>query len=196
MKKFFSAIAALALVVGMGDVANAAFIFGSLDFTQTALVPDGTAQDLATIGMFTQDDYASGANATDDFVGTPLATPVIGLTLDTSNLAAWGFSSAAFGTFSATSGVQTFNALSQRNFAFMGTFTPGALYPGKSGFVNNAVVLLSFNQAGGPNKAIGSSFTISVDPNPVPEPATIAMLGSVFGPAVAFGWMRRRRNNA
>jgi hypothetical protein len=198
MKKFFlSAIAAVALMTGMGNNADAAFIFGSINFNQTALAPTGPAVNLATVTSFTTNDYAFGGIATDDFTATVAATPVTGSVLNmTSNatLATWSFSDASFGTFAATSGFQAFNFGGQRGFSFTGTFTPGPMFPTKTGFLNNAVVLLTFNQAGGVGSAISSSFTMNVDPSPVPEPASIVMLGSVFGPAVAFGWMYRRRN--
>jgi hypothetical protein len=196
MKKFLLAIAVVAAAMGAGNVAQASFIFGSLDFNQTALVPSGTTQNLLTIGTFTTDNYASGSTRTDDFVSTPVGTPVTGLPLNTASLSTWGFSSASFGTFSALTGAQVFSSFipgvgNIRSFVFSGTFTPGTLYPGKSGYTNNATVVLSFTQAGGANHAISSSLTLNVA-SAVPEPSTLALLGTLCGP-LGLAWMRRRR---
>lgn len=195
MKKFLLTIAVVAAAMGAGNVAQASFIFGSQDFYQTSLVPSGTAQDLLTIGNFTSNNYASGNTATDDFSATPVGTAVSGAGLNTGLLSSWSFSSPGFGTFTAASGSQVFSSFipglgNLRSFVFNGTFTPGTLYPGKSGAANNAVVILSFTQAGGPNHAISSSLTLSVS---VPEPTTLVLLGTLCGP-VAVAFVRRRRN--
>lgn len=203
MKKLFSLFAVIALLTGMGNVANASFLFGSIAFNQTLLVPSGVSHDLLGITAFTTDNFAAGFPKTGDFVGAPNGTPVTGLTLTTATPGTWGFGSAAFGTFTATSGSQVTAMYipflgNLRTFAFNGTFTPGTLFPGKTGSPNNATVILSFTQTGnfsagkGAGRAISSSFTLNVTAPKVPEPSSIVMLGSVFGPAVVVGWMHRR----
>jgi hypothetical protein len=209
VKKLILSIAAVAaLIAGMGDNAQASFLFGSINFNQSLLSPNGTTgpapdRNLLTIVTFTTDFYVSGSSATGDFIGTPVGTLVNGFPLNTTSpatLATWGFTSPSFGNFVASSGSQVYSFSSPagnfRGFAFTGTFTPGTLYPGKTGSPNNATLLLGFTQAGGTGRSISSSFTIDVEAAAVPEPASIVMLGSVFGPAVAFGWMHRRRRLA
>ncbi len=93
-----------------------------------------------------------------------------------------------FGTFRATSDVLVDSSSVARSYLITGFFTPGSEFGG--GSPEFARLAVSFTQVGGPGTAISDSATLTV---PVPEPASIAMIGLGLAGVAGVSTIRRRR---
>lgn len=125
-----------------------------------------------------------------DFSAVPsLGTPpdITKLTFLTSspmnlnNLTGWTFGSAAFGTWTTTSGTHTHPGTGFLNISLEGTFTPGTMFNGRT--QSRGIATLSFNKSGG-STSFNGTFAM------VPEPSSIVVLVGGLGTLLA---LRRRR---
>ncbi len=99
------------------------------------------------------------------------------------------FGNATFGTFTATGLNFDTSGVNFRNIELVGTFQGGTLFgPGMDG-ISNAKLDISLNQVGGPNTAIGATFTLVT--TAIPEPASVVMMG--LGLVGTLGLARVRR---
>ena len=111
-----------------------------------------------------------------DYVGFASET-LPAATLNVASLGSFTYGDAAFGKFTATSGVELSSPSNTRTFYIQGNFTPGTGFSGMA--VNTASILIQFTQVGGPGNAISFSATQNTPAAspPVPEPASLALAG-------------------
>lgn len=131
------------------------------------------------------DTYVPNFPAATAFLSPPAAT------LNVASPASFTFGSAAFGTFTGATLVDSGYdpTTKSRSILITGTFTPGSLFGGAVG-TNSAQVSLSFTQNGGPKKPYSVSGTLSSVAPSVPEPATLIMLATCA--PVGLVMLRRR----
>jgi hypothetical protein len=105
------------------------------------------------------------------------------------------FGNPAYGTFAETdapallsSSIAGGNVVGE-TFYILGTFTPSAALGG--GGPQTASFTVNFNQSGGPTSAIAASATLSVPPQSIPEPNSLAMAIVGFGTLVGVASRRR-----
>lgn len=200
MQKFLMALTTAAFL-STGASAQAALIMGSESFAVTGISPSGTSESLLSVSQFTGFTFMT-LSGTGDFAAFPVQL-MNNSPLDTTSLNTFTFGNATFGTFTATIGAQT-SAFSdqigeQRSFSFVGVFTPGT-DPAFAGLTaNDASLIISLTQAGGSGNAISASATLNAPPAfrdvTTPEPASIAMFGTMLVP-LALGAFRRRQKAA
>ena len=181
MKKFLVAFAVLAAAAGMQTQAEASFVVGNQAFVSTATVSAPLGNNVNT-SKFTMSfaTLSGGANQTDDFAVIPEVASFTN-TLDVTAPLAFVFGNAAFGLFTPTSVVN--NSLIpgiSRTYHVNGSWVPGTDFAWKPGTVTPASLTITINQTGA---ALSASATFAA--GPVPEPATIVMLGTFCVP-VAF----------
>ena len=127
-----------------------------------------------TLNLVTQ---TGGTSQTGDFVGIP-SVNLSQTTLDTTSLNTFSFTSASFGTFTATTGIEIASPANTRTFYFSGNFTP-IIPPFAAGITQNtASFLVNMTQSGGAGNSISFSGTLNtpaIAPPGVPEPASLAM---------------------
>lgn len=213
MQKFLMALTTTAFLAISGT-AEAALILGSQSFSLSGItgagsgnVPNGAP--LASITSFggltltTSSGLGANSGGFDAFAdGTLFAVSP----LDTANLLGFTFSNAAFGNLTisdaATTSSTVFGQVT-RSFFFLGTFTPGSFFnpdPGNPVYDPTPVSFtITMNQSG-TGGVISGSATLSAPPafNDVvmtPEPASIAMFGTMLVP-LALGAFRRRQKAA
>jgi len=159
--------------------AQAGAIVGSQAFNNAGVVITqplgGSDQGAATQFSITLQTSAIAGGQTGDYVGFPSDT-LPAATLDVASLGSFTYGDAAFGTFTATSGVELSSPTNTRTFFIQGNFVPGSAFPGLT--TNTASILIQFNQGGGPGTAISFSATQNTPASPiVPEPASLALAG-------------------
>lgn len=196
MQKFLMALTT-AVCFGFASPADASLILtGAMGFDVTNIQP--SAGSLLNVSSFTF-DLATNQTATNNFspyIGNP-AVSFGNVSLNLASPTPLTFSNAGFGTFAGTSFVQILNSSSDSIIQVTGTFTPGA----SSLLVTYDPVLvdfkISFNQGG--NGTVGSAILFSPSGTRGelvnPEPASIAMFGTMLVP-LAFGAFRRRQKAA
>jgi len=197
MKCAIRAVALTAALFGAGSVTQAGMIVGSQGVAVIVTpITANTGNNIATADVFSGLTFTTSASQTGDFGTLAGGQTLSGISLDLSNIAAFTFGNATFGTFQATTFTDTgFDAVNNsRGFLIVGTFAPGTGFPGLTG--NSALLSISFTQVGGPTSSISLSGTITTPaPSQTPEPSTIVMLGTIAAP-VAFGMWRRRKTKA
>jgi len=193
-KSRYALLAGLVLSLVGGVSAQAAQISGSQAFGVASMTLDST--DLAAITHVTVQlvSTTGSSQQTGDYVGFP-ATTFASTSLSTASLDTFGFTDAAFGTFTANFGTELASPVNTRTFYITGNFAPGTAFSSFTG--NTASLLISLNQSGGAGGAIGFTATFNTPaaaPPGVPEPASMSLAGiglSLVG--LLLGHRRRSR---
>lgn len=197
MQKFLMALTTAALV-SCANSAEAAFIIGSQAFGVQAITPP--TGNLATIPEFTNLTFVTeSTGSTGSFMSVADNTSVgsAALTLTPAGLASFSFGNPIYGTFTASSGNELVNSGGFRNLLLLGTFAPGTLFGGLE--PTAAEFRIAFTQSGDTISATATLFSNQSSPSQTdtvtPEPATIAMFGTMCIP-LALGAFRRRQKAA
>ena len=173
MKLTLKLFGAALLVTGLSFASQ---INGSLGLNPVSLVQNGAnlgvstvlnSDFLITLGLGAGDYGPLGANV-------PLATTFTNTPLDLTDLTTFSFSNGTFGNFVASGGV-----VIQQTSSFLDVFVLG-IYSGLPGFdATPSSLRISVNQSG---DTISGAITLNSPAldSPVPEPATMAMLGSAL----------------
>ncbi|WLD11300.1 PEP-CTERM sorting domain-containing protein [Planctellipticum variicoloris] len=208
MQKFLMALTTAAFL-STGASAQAALIMGSIGFNSGAVSPLPTGANLTTFESFQFNMSSKEVDGMGDFAVynvdpmDPLAPSTsetfLNVIVDVANLSGFQFTSADFGSFVASSGIQTVNDGAFRGFVFTGAFTPsgtGLLAGKETTEANVSVIFLQAGQTGTLNAAVTLQAPPTVRTDAVtPEPASIAMFGTMLVP-LALGAFRRRQKAA
>lgn len=185
-KLLFKTLTVIVLLIAGTGVMQANAIHGSLPFAGFTVSQNGanlssstTLSDTATL--------TSGAGFL-DYAVVPMMTDFGPFTLNLSTIGTGGglsLSNATYGTFVATTGLIVTQLSNFLDVELFGTYTPGPGMPGVS--PGPTELRLGFTQSGA---AVSGSGTLTSPPADVPEPGTLALLGSgVIGLAAV---MRRK----
>jgi hypothetical protein len=209
MQKFLMALTVAALVSCVNS-ADASMIVGSQWFSVTEVA--GLDQNgLSTTSLVDMTTFTSltltTLNTADigQFNSIPIGTAITVPAFDLAHLTDFLFGTASVGTFDANSASTSLATSSQtssasRTFFFLGDFAPGSVFAGafQTGAASFSLTLM---QTGGSTAPIGGLATLTSPPDPTvvdavtPEPASIAMFGTMLVP-LALGAFRRRQKAA
>lgn len=189
--KLFRALAlfAFAVVLALGT-ASAATINGSIPFAGIGLSINGA--DLAASTIINAVVYETSGVGAGDYSAIPILTNFTeGGGLDLTNLSAFTFTNATYGTFVAD-GVGDQILTQNANFLdiyLRGTFTP-AVALGAGLLPTDTSFRISFTKSGSSVSGSGTLNSPAAPPPGVPEPATMTLFGSAL---VGLGLIGRKR---
>jgi hypothetical protein len=171
--------------------AQAGSVIGSQTFSIDATSLDTSSVATATVFNFT--GIATQGSNDGDFTGISSGLLINSGTEVLTTPFTFTFGNAIFGTFTATSLVSdTGNSLPKfRSIELSGIFSGGSLFPGQND-PTPAGLAISLTQSGGPGRPISASFSLVT--SPIPEPASVVMMG--VGLVGALGLSRLRRKTA
>jgi hypothetical protein len=187
LSKLF-AMTAVAGILALGT-AKANGIIGSIPFGGIGVTENGT--DLSNSSVINAAFYQTSNVGANDYSVVPILTLFTeGAGLDLTNLSAFTFTNATYGTFVANGAgdmivTQTANFL---DVYLRGTFTPAAGGPLAGFDPTDTSFRISFTQSG--TSISGSGTLTSPAVPPVPEPTTMTLLGSAL---VGLGLAGRKR---
>lgn len=176
----------LFLVVASG-VMQASAISGSLPFVMISTADSGTNLFTSTSESAT-DTLTSGVGSGDFSVVLPVKTSFGAVSLNDPGVGSGGgffITNSTWGTFTANGGSIVTQTPTFLNIVLTGTFVPGPGFPSTI-TAGPVVAHVSFTQTG---PSVSGSFTLSS----VPEPASMALLGSGI---LLAGWFVRRRHSS
>jgi hypothetical protein len=173
-KLIFKTLTVIALLIASTGVMQANAIHGSLPFAGFTVSQNGADLSVSTILSDTA-SLTSGPGFF-DYAVVPMMTDFGPFSLDLTNIATGGglsLANATFGSFVATTGTIVTQLSSFLDVELFGTYTPGPGMPGVS--PGPTELRLGFTQSG---VAVSVSGTLTSPPADVPEPGTLALLGS------------------
>ncbi len=193
MKMIFRSTQAILLACvasfGLGtSSAEATTITGDLGYSGVAIANTGNLGSATTLTIPFQTVLAGTFGFGPILPGTQLGPSVLNTTLGTYSFANF----AGVGSFTSTSVTQTSNVGGSRSFFILGLFTPGSLIPGYTPGPASIVIVFSQVQNLIIPAATLTSPPIGTPGRPVPEPASMTLLG-IGALGMAFGAYRRRR---
>ena len=127
--------------------------------------------DINTATQITIGNLISTGSQSDYFAG--LSTQIFGpVAFTVSTPGSFSFGNATFGSFAATSIIETQNTAGARSFYVRGTFTAGTFNPTLAPTPAPASLLISFTQSPAGSGAVSDSATLSIPPTPPPPTVT------------------------
>jgi hypothetical protein len=183
--------AALVMAAASSPNAGATPISGSITLSSGGVIPtslNGTNLSNSTKFELVGDSQTTGLQ-TGDFTSVPIGsvlptstTGEPGVSLDLSNITAFTFGNAAFGTFDAMSLIILTQTATNLDIFVTGTFVPGTDFPAGSTAPLGASDHISLNETGvGANESISWGATFAsppAAPPTVPEPAPLFLIGT------------------
>jgi hypothetical protein len=185
---------ATADIVTQSSLPDVVFVSGTSTGSQGFAdigAPSVDSGNINTGTSFTIGNMVSTGASVDYFSG--LSTQILGpVTFNTSVGSSLTFGNATFGTFTSTSITEQTNALGERSFYVLGSYTAGTFNPALTPNPAPASLIVGFTQSPAGSGAISDSASLSIPPAAVPEPSTL-VLATVGVAAVASVDMERRR---
>jgi hypothetical protein len=180
---------ALALVA-TSSTSRAGMLVGSFSLAGFTVTSNGANLSVST--MISAASTLTSGPGTKDYSPIPVGTNFGPNTVDLTNLKAFTFSNASFGSFATSSGLVVQQTQNFLDIFLDGTFTPG---PSLSGFDPTlSSVRISINQSG---TSLSEGITLTspplTRPDPAPEPASLIALGIGALGVLGYGWQRRYR---
>jgi len=189
MKARFLIVPVAATLLGMvaatsPHIACATPINGSINLSSLGVILplNGTDLSNSTIFELTLDQQTTGTQ-TGDFLSVGLGSVLTTSKLDLTNITAFTFGSAAFGTFDATTLTILHQSATNLDLFLTGTFSPGGDFGLGATAPLGASDHISLNETGGGTNASvawAASFASppAQIPTTVPEPAPLLLLGA------------------
>ena len=190
MKARFLISSVAATLLGMAaltspHIARATPINGSINLSSLGVILsslNGTDLSNSTTFELTLDQQTTGTQ-TGDFTSVGLGSALTTSPLDLTNITAFTFGSAAFGTFDATTLTILHQSTTNLDLFLTGTFTPGTDFGPGATALAGASDHISLNETGvGANASIAWAASFASPParipTNVPEPAPLFVLGA------------------
>ena len=198
-----------ASLLGAALLASGAALAGPITGSDTVGAPvlssNETGGNLGTSTTITlasaNETFSVLATGVGSFSAIPIATtvPLSSAILDLTNMASFGFTDAAVGTFTPTM-LNIYNqTATSLNVFLTGTFSPGSLFGAGATAPLGASENLGFTQTNAGVISFSGTFASPPDSNPttpVPEPLTIALFGAGLAGVVAQRGRRKSNKSA
>jgi hypothetical protein len=199
--------ATISMAVASPQSARATPINGSITLSSAGVIPgslNGTDLSNSTKFELALDAQTTGLQ-TGDFLSVPIGSSLptsttgeTGVSLDLSNITAFTFGDAAFGTFDATTLLILTRTATNLDIFVTGTFIPGTDFPPGATAPLGASDHISLNETGvGANESIswGATFASppATPPTTLPEPGPLLLLGTGLCVMALLRWRKDGR---